>query len=134
MYERLLEKNAVPTKEFLTYYCGINKERFIRFNDYLTEKLETEESIRFPYGKSYGWCITHRHRKKLICDVFAESDAFTVMIRLPNKDFDALYGRLHQSAEECIDNKYPCSDGGWIHFRILNDEDLADAILLVSRK
>ena len=134
MYERLLDKSIVPTREFLTDYCGVHKERFIKLNDYLTDKLGTEESIRFPYGSNYGWCITHRRRKKLICDVFAEKDAFTVMIRLPNKEFDALYGALHQSAKECIDSKYPCSDGGWIHFRILNDDDLADVMLLLSRK
>lgn len=134
MFERLLDKSVIPTRDELIEYCGVNKERFIKLNNFLTEKMGTEESIRFPYGNHYGWCITHRIKKKLICDLFVEDGAFNLMMRLSNKEFDLVYGELHPSAKECVDNKYPCSDGGWIHFRILNDDDLSDATLLLGRK
>lgn len=134
MFDRLLDKSAIPTRDKLIEYCGLNKERFIKLNSFLTEKMGTEESIRFPYGNHYGWCITHRIKKKFICDLFAEDGAFSLMMRLSNQQFDSVYGELHPSARECVDNKYPCSDGGWVHFRILNDDDLSDAILLLTRK
>jgi len=43
MYERLLEKSIVPTREFMTDYCGVNKESFIKLNKYMTDKLGTNE-------------------------------------------------------------------------------------------
>ena len=46
-------------------------------------------------------------RKKLICNVFAENDAFTVMIRLSNEQFLSLYDRMGEETRKCIDNKYP---------------------------
>ena len=33
-----------------------------------------------------------------------------------------------------IDNKYPCGNGGWVHYRVLSEEDLDDAKLLLSAK
>ena len=134
MYERLLEKNILYSKQNLSEYCAENSARFEELNRYLTGEHGTEESIRFPYGNKYGWCVTHRKKKKLICDIFAESGAFTLMLRLPNATFASVYESLHSEARECVDNRYPCSDGGWIHFRILNDNDLADAKLHVSKK
>lgn len=134
MFERLLDKSVVPTMDRLIDYCGCNKDRFIELNRFLTTDLGTEESIRFPYGNHYGWCITHRINNKLICNLFAESEAFSVMMRLSNKEFHGVYEALHQSAKECVDHRYPCSDGGWIHFRVLNDDDLSDAKLLLIKK
>lgn len=80
--------------------------------------------MRFPYGKKYGWCVTHRKGQKLICDVFAEAEAFTVMIRLLNQQFDKIYNTVQSETRQIIDNKYPCSNGGWIHYRVLTKEHL----------
>lgn len=110
------------------------KERFSKINDFLLDFPDIERSIRFPYGNKYGWSATYRKKKKLICDVFAESGAFTVMIRLTNKVLDGVYGQLHKSAQEQVDGRYPCGDGGWVHFRVVTDDDLEYALLLLSNK
>lgn len=78
--------------------------------------------------------VSHRKGKKLICDVFVEADAFTVMIRLSNEQYDKVYEYVQEDTKKLIDNKYPCGGGGWIHFRILSDEHLQDAKLLLSVK
>lgn len=78
--------------------------------------------------------VTHRKGKKLICDVFAEVGAFTVMVRMTNQQFDKVYDALQSETKQIVDNKYSCSHGGWIHYRILTTEHLADIKTLLSAK
>lgn len=134
MYERMLNKQAIPTYEELCSYCGSTSELFQSLHSFLAEHYTTMQEICFPYGKEYGWGVTHRKGKKLICDVFAEADAFTVMLRLSNEKFDGLYNDVQEDTKKLIDNKYPCGGGGWIHFRILSNEQLQDVKLLLSAK
>ena len=134
MFERMLDKSRIPTIEKMNTYCGVNGNLFEEVNDYLVEKLGTRTEIRFPYGNKYGWSITHRKQQKLICDIFAEAGALTVMLRLSNKQFEALYGEMLSYTQDYIDNKYPCGDGGWIHYRILCQEHLYDIEKLLKVK
>lgn len=97
-------------------------------------KTCTEQQVTFPYGNKYGWGIAHRKKKKLLCNVFAEKNAFTVMLRLTDKQYESVYERLQDYTKEYIDNKHPCSDGGWIHYRITHKEHFDDIKLLLSMK
>ncbi|MPN11090.1 hypothetical protein SDC9_158391 [bioreactor metagenome] len=56
------------------------------------------------------------------------------MIRLSNQQIDSIYGLVTAQTQELIDNKYPCSDGGWLHYRILNQDDLMDIKKLIQIK
>lgn len=134
MYERMLHKEEKPTVQELYEYCGNMGEKFQEINAFLEENFHTVPELRFPYGKSYGWCITHRKGKKLLCDIFAEVDAFTIMLRLTNEQYERVYDNVQPYTKELIDHKYPCSDGGWIHFRVLGEEHLKDALRLLSEK
>lgn len=134
MYERMLNKEIKPSIEDLGLYINSSAERFHMLNAFLSDHYKTTQEIRFPYGKQYGWCVTHRKGKKLICDVFAEAEAFTVMIRLSNQQFDKVYKTVQSETREMIDNKYPCGDGGWIHFRVLTKEQLEDIQTLLHAK
>lgn len=87
MYERMLNKQIVPTIQEMTKYCAENAERFSMINGWLTTTFATEQKVVFPYGNKYGWGIGHYKKKKLMCNVFAEAGAFTVMMRLTNVQF-----------------------------------------------
>ncbi|MDE7055149.1 MAG: DUF3788 domain-containing protein [Oscillospiraceae bacterium] len=134
MYERLLDKQTVPLMEDLALYCGGAGEMFLRLNRWLAETWDTAQEIRFPYGNQYGWCVSHRKKKKLICDIFAENGAFTVMMRLPNQQFAGIYGQLSAYGREVVDNKYPCGEGGWIRYRVVEEEHLDEAVQLLTAK
>ena len=134
MYERMLNKSVRPTYEEMAEYCGKRREEFIAFNLFLSDALGTVSEIRFPYGNSYGWSVTHRYGRKLICDVFAEADAFNIMLRLSNKAFDNAYPSLGEYARQCVDAKYPCGDGGWLHYRVAEPEQLEDIKRLAALK
>ena len=132
MYERMLNKQIRPTIEEMTKYCKERSELFTLLNDWMATTFETEQTVVFPYGNSYGWGIAHRKKGKLICNVFAEDNAFTVMVRLSEKQCEKVYAQLQNHAKELIDNKYPCNDGGWIHYRIRCQEDLQDIQKILS--
>ncbi len=134
MYERMLNKQAIPTIEEMTKFCGENSERFSLLNEWLTSTFNTEQKIVSPYGKKYGWGVAHKKKNKLICNVFAEDSAFTVMVRLSDKQYNTIYNRLEKYTQEYIDNKYPCGDGGWIHYRVTSKEHFDDIKILLSVK
>lgn len=134
MSERMLNKEIEPSKEELIAYCGKQGSAFLELHTFLSETFHTTQEIRFPYGLQYGWCITHRKGKKLICDVFAEKDAFTVMLRLSDKQFFEQYDDLLEETRMLIDHRYPCGNGGWIHYQVLNEEYNRDIKALLSIK
>jgi len=134
MYERMLSKVVVPTKAEMAKYCAKNAERFSMINDWLTTTFHTEQKVVFPYGNKYGWAIGHYIKKKLVCNIFAEKDAFTVMMRLTNKQYGAIYNDVKKYSKNLIDSKYSCGDGGWIHYRVEEQEHYEDLVKFLEIK
>lgn len=134
MYERMLNKKEEPSLEEITTYCGTCAELFTQLNKWLSGTYKTVQEITFPYGNHYGWGIAHRKEKKLICHVFAEKNAFTVMVRLSNKQFDSIYSKMQAETQEQIDHKYPCGDGGWLHYRVTCMKQFNDIQTMLSLK
>lgn len=134
MYERMLNKQVVPTIEDMVAYCGENAMWFSELNIWLSNNFGTVGKVVFPYGNNYGWGITHRKKNKLVCNIFAEDNAFTVMVRLSDGQYKIVYDQLQKYTQECIDNKYPCGDGGWIHYRVTCQEQLEDIQKILTVK
>ena len=134
MFERLLDKNVQPSIDEMTAYCGQCGAMYTALRSFMENQPDVQAEIRFPYGNKYGWSIAYRKKKKLVCDVFAEAGAFTVMIRLSGKQFASVYDKVLPYTQGYIDNKYPCGDGGWLHYRILEPEHLQDIETLLSVK
>lgn len=134
MHERMLDKQNEPTVDEMKDYCRENAELFTLLNEWLSSSFGTVQKITFPYGNSYGWGIAHRKKQKLICHIFAENNSFTVMVRLSDTQFASLYENLLQYTQEYIDNKYPCGDGGWIHYRVTCRSHFDDIQKILSVK
>lgn len=134
MYERLLEKNIIPSMADLIAYCKDNKELFESVNEWLSQSYGTTKEIVFPYGNRYGWCIAHRRKNKLVCNIFAENNAFTIMLRLSDAQYQSVYVNVNIHTQECINNRYPCGDGGWIHYRVTSEEEYNDILMLLKMK
>lgn len=134
MYKRMLNKQEEPTLAQMATYCGLCADLFTQLNDWLSSTYKTVQSITFPYGNHYGWGIAHRKNKKLICHIFAEENAFTVMIRLSDKQFNSIYDKVRTDTQEQINHKYPCGDGGWLHYRVTCKEQFEDAQMLLTVK
>ncbi|MCR2048892.1 DUF3788 domain-containing protein [Acetatifactor muris] len=134
MYERMLDKLAKPIIEEMAVFCGENAERFSLLNEWLASVFHTDERIVFPYGNHYGWGVSHKVKNKLICNIFAEDNAFTVMMRLSDRQYQTVYSQLQEYARGLIDNKYSCGDGGWIHYRVTEEEQFDDIKTLLAVK
>lgn len=134
LYERMLDRTAEPDYDEMAAYCGAAETYFRALNETLSDKHETQRRIRFPYGNTYGWGVKHERKKKHVCDVFAERDAVNLMIRLSNRQIASVYTDLSACGREACDHKYPCGDGGWLHYRIVSEEGLADALRLVAAR
>ena len=130
MYERLLDKTIHLNYSDLVEFCGSQGNMFDRFNEWVKLTFTTDAGLKYPYGNSYGWCVSHHRKSKLICNVFAEKDSFCVMVRKTDKQFAAVYEQVSKQAKEVIDHKYPCGNGGWIHFRV-TDEVLYNDIRII---
>ncbi len=127
MYERLLDKQKQPTFEEMIDYCGDSGVLWIALENYLQAEFDATRQIRFPYGKDYGWGAKYSRKSKHICDVFAENGAFTVLFQVSSDAVDMIYDEMDAYAKEAWVNKYPCSSGGWVNFRILNEAQLESA-------
>lgn len=56
------------------------------------------------------------------------------MMRLSDKQYQAVYEGLSEYTRQKIDNKYPCGDGGWIQYRIISKEHFEDIRILLAAK
>ena len=134
MYERMLNKEFIPTFDDMISYCGETGNLWLMLDKWIKDEYNADMQIRFPYGKKYGWSIKYTKKSKHICDIFAESNAFTVFLRINDKDFFAIQSELSDYTEEIYSNKYPCGEGGWIRYRVLSKEQLNDIKKLIIAK
>ncbi len=134
MFERMLDRRNEPTVEAFISYCGSRGGLLADLDTFLTNEMMLERTLRFPYGNRYGWGFKYSVKKRHICDVFAEKDAFSVMVRLD----DSLCGQIHDAVspytQGFLDTKYPCGDGGYIHYRVLTSDHLKDIEMLLRYK
>lgn len=139
MYERLLDKNIKPTSEQVKDYLGDKSiKRLLAFEDYLQAHYHLSKEMRFPFGNNYGWGYKYSNKSTHLCYAFFEKDAFTITIQIGDKQVhlieDAI-GDLTPKAQELWTNRYPCgNNGGWIHYRVLSDEELTDVYRFIQAK
>ncbi|MGM9638361.1 MAG: DUF3788 family protein [Butyricicoccaceae bacterium] len=134
MYERMLDRQNRPDLTAMHLHCRQTATLFAALDEWLSSAFATERSMSFPYGNHYGWCITHRKKGRLLCHLFPESGAFTVMVRLSGSQCARIYPQLHMNGQYNLDKKYPCGDGGWIHYRICSPHDLEDIQMILTAK
>ena len=134
MYERLLNKQEIPTFDDLIRYGGENGGLWIAFDKYMEYEFKASSIIRFPYGNKYGWSKKYSIKSKHICDVFAENGAFMALFKMLDSVMETIYDDLSEYAKSLWDNKYTCSNGGWLNFRVINAEQLEDLKKIIYAK
>lgn len=133
MYERMLDKSLSPSFEDLLAYSGESRPLWLELDAYL-KALHAQQTIRFPYGNKYGWSSKYSIKSKHVCDAFAENGAFSLHFRLSKSCIDLAYSELSDYAKAVCDEMYPCSEGGWLTYRVLTEEQLEDAKKLLALK
>ena len=140
MYERLLDKNAMPDEATIQEYLGMHShERLIIFENRLKASYQLVRELKFPFGNDYGWGYKYSHKSSHLCYTFFEKGAFTVMLQIGDKQVPLLESHLSsllQKTQDLWNDRYPCGErGGWVHYRVMTDEELSDVLkLLVIKK
>lgn len=124
MYERLINKNEMPTIEEFLVHIGKGKELFDSIDAFLINEINSSKMIKFD-AHSRCWKMSYHIKRKYICDIITEKDAFTIITRLSEESFRNVYDGLLPYAKECIDNS-PFRHRGWIEYRVLSALHLED--------
>ena len=134
MHERMLNKQKVPTFDDLIRYSGDSGPLWTKLDKHMENEYNSSKTIRFPYGKDYGWSVKYSIKSRHICDVFAENGAFTALFQVSQKAMDTIHDELGTYAKDIWADKSPCAGGGWIEFRVLNEEQLQDLLKIIHAK
>ena len=139
MNERLLDKDKKPTTEQVKAHLGSESyARLLSFEEYLKAHYQLSKEMRFPFGNNYGWGYKYSHKAAHLCYAFFEKGAFTVTLQIGDKLVhlvEEMMNTLTPKAQGLWANRYPCGDrGGWIHYRVLADDELVDIFKLISAR
>jgi hypothetical protein len=131
MFERMLDKEYLPNICEIEKYIGIKATKYVHgVISSLKNCFNVKIEVKFPFGKNYGWGYKLSISSKHICYIFFERKAITITIQLENIDSEfckSKYEELSDVGKEYWKNRYPCGDGGgWIHYRILDNDDYID--------
>ncbi|WP_343208317.1 DUF3788 domain-containing protein [Anaerolentibacter hominis] len=139
MYERMLDKQSVPTTDQIAGYIGADGVRNLQIlENQLTARYDLRRELRFPFGNSYGWGYKYSHKSKHLFYLFFEKEAITAMMQLGDHhvpEVEDLLPSLSPEIQALWADRYPCgTNGGWIKPRILTEADLEDILKLVEVK
>lgn len=136
--ERFMDKSVSPTSSEINELLGREAcERLLKFEIFMKNSYDLIRQLKFPFGNNYGWGYKYSHKSKLLCYVFFEKGSFTVTITIGKNELKKLYNELDNmlpKTKKLWENRYPCGDGGWIHYRIENDDELEDVQKLICIK
>lgn len=136
MGERMLDKNKMPSEAEICEYIGFASSKLLeQFESSFSKRYDTIRELKFPFGNNYGWGYKYSHKTKHMCYVFFEKDEIDVMMQLSSKDKEKLENFINDGlpiTKKLWNNKYPCSDGGWINYRPKTEDDIAEILRLLS--
>ncbi|MFA6856254.1 MAG: DUF3788 family protein [Treponema sp.] len=136
MNERMLDKNHQPSEEEIEQFIGNASCRNLQvIKEKLNEIFDLNIDLKFPFGNSYGWGYKFSHKSKHLFYIFFENNGLTLTTQInePKTDRDRnLIGALSEEGRKCWETKYPCNNGGWVHYRFNDIKGLHDAGIFVS--
>lgn len=137
MYERLLNKNSPPSIDYIIEYIGeSNYKLLLEFEAFLGSNYSLTKELKFPFGNNYGWGFKYSHKSSHLCYLLFESGAFTILLQIGDNNISNLERVLPSLSDKSKDlwkNRYPCGkQGGWIHYRVVNSNELNDIYELIK--
>lgn len=136
--KRFFDKNKVPDPSEIEQLLGAYAtERLKNLDSFFKSNYNIVRELKFQFGNQYGWSYKYSTNGKMLCYVFFEEGAVTVTITIGKNEVSKLTSELPkmlQKTRELWANRYPCGEGGWIHYRIENDNELPDIQKLICIK
>lgn len=135
---RFLNKNQAPVLQEIEQRLGKAALRRLNILDsYLKTNYDIVRELKFPFGNQYGWGYKYSSKGKMLCYVFFEQESFTVTITIGKSEAaklgKALPGMLTKT-QELWAQRYPCGAGGWVHYPVTDDHEIADIQKIIGLK
>lgn len=135
---RFLDKNKLPSPNEIKERLGDKAyERLKILDSFLNYNYDIVRELKFPFGNGYGWGYKYAVKSKLLCYVFFEKDSFTVTITIGKNEVNRLMKALPSmlpKTQELWAARYPCGEGGWIHYSVTEQNEIADIEKLIGIK
>lgn len=137
MYERMTNKNVPPETTEIEQYIGTRSCALLKtLEEMLNARYDIVRQLRFPFGPSYGWGYKYAHKTKHLCYLFFEKDAMTVTLQIGDKEapmLNKILPTMPPTLQSLWEDRYPCGrNGGWVHDRILSEEDVCNLVKLIE--
>ncbi|WP_072685280.1 MULTISPECIES: DUF3788 family protein [unclassified Holdemania] len=139
MYERMLDGGHRPSTLEIQNTLGMKACAYLNLLETrLADLYDLRKEFRFPFGNDYGWGVKYSHKAVHLVYVFFEQGAFTVMLQIGDARVPLMKESLSSWSEKARtlwENRYPCGEeGGWIRYRILEQEEIEEIIRLIMIK
>lgn len=135
---RFLEKDKAPTSQEIEQRLGPEAmKRLNMLDDYLKTHYDAARELKFPFGNQYGWSYKYSCKAKILCYVFFEKGSFTVTVTIGKTELPKLKKELPNmlpKTNELWKHRYPCGDGGWIHYPVTADKEIREIQKLIGIK
>lgn len=135
----MTDKSKAPEEAEIESFIGAESVRLLSMlENSLRERYALSRLLRYPFGASYGWGYKYSHKTAHLFYLFFEKDALTATFEIGDKEVPVLLEHLQSlspKAQALWENRYPCGkSGGWVHYRILSEDDLRDVTSFIAIK
>ncbi|MCK9170101.1 MAG: DUF3788 domain-containing protein [Treponema sp.] len=132
----MLDKQHQPSEDEIRRFIGGDScKNLCLIKNKLEDFLDLNIELKFPFGNTYGWGYKFSHRSKHLFYIFFEKGSLTLMTQINEPESDkekGLINELSADGRKCWETKYPCKNGGWIHYRFSSTDNLKDVGIFIS--
>ena len=130
----MTEVKGTPSLNDLIKHCGDNGTLLQDLDEYMKSSCKVLKEIRLPSGKKQGWAVKYSTKGKLLCQAFAENNAFTAHCPVPEKVMDIVHDELSEYTKYVWTETTLRCGVGHMSIRVLNDEHLQDLKKILRAK
>ncbi len=141
-YERLVDRNDVPTDEEMVAAIGMPlADAWIKLRRFLVETYQIESYLQFG-GPRYGWNLQHRKGGRPLCEMYPERGSFTALVILGAKELQSALQRLDSFTplvQKALTETPRYHDGCWMYLRLadpatcLQEEQDIEQLILIKK-
>jgi hypothetical protein len=83
MYERMVNKQVIPTEREINEYIGKKSVENIKaIKNSLKKLFDVKMELKFPFGSNYGWGYKVSHKSKHLFYIFFEKNGITITFQI----------------------------------------------------
>lgn len=124
-----------PSAREIAAAIGSSLEQWKDTAKWIRETYSTMDTLKFMYGKKYGWALSFRIRGKLATALYPTKDGFTAQLILNHATLNkAQQISLGKNAHDAIAKAHSYTEGKWLFIPVMSERDMEDFKQLLMLK